>query len=92
MKYFRVSLCKSLIGVPNATRAVAASLGLRRMHKPRYIAATKENAGSVLKLRALVTSTVHEFDTKHAMKTHVKNEKQSRKPPDGFIVRVNHSH
>lgn len=89
MKFFRVSLIKSLIGTPKSTRLIAKSLGLTRMHRVRYIPATLDTAGSVLKLRALVSSSVHSFSSIKDMKAHVMAEKNERKPADGFTVRIN---
>ena len=86
MKYYRVELLKSLIGMNKRTKAIAESLYLSRINSYRYLPVTASTAGSILKLRSLVDVQLLSFETNKDLEKHMIQERKARKAEDGFKV------
>lgn len=80
MSYFRVTLHRSAIGLPERTRGVLAALGLRRRMQTVFHPVEPQFAGMILKVKELVR--VQEVE-KPLSKGQVK---QARTPERGFYV------
>ncbi|ODA82080.1 hypothetical protein RJ55_00585 [Drechmeria coniospora] len=80
MSFFRITLHRSAIGLPERTRGVLAALGLRRRMQTVFHPVEPQIAGMILKVKELVR--VHEVQrrlTKHEVKA-------ERTPESGFYV------
>ena len=80
MSFFRITLHRSAIGLPQRTRDVLASLGLRRRMQTVFHEVGPGSAGMLMKVKELVR--VEEVDAPKT-KQEVKLE---RKPDLGFYV------
>jgi len=80
MSYFRITLHRSAIGLPERTRGVLAALGLRRRQQVVFHPVSAQFAGMILKVKELVR--VEEVD-KALTRREVKAE---RTPEPGFWV------
>ncbi|KAH8706510.1 hypothetical protein BGZ61DRAFT_531691 [Ilyonectria robusta] len=80
MSYFRITLHRSAIGLPERTRGVLAALGLRRRMQTVFHPVHPQFAGMILKVKELVR--VQEVD-RALSKQEVKAE---RTPDKGFYV------
>ena len=80
MPYFRVTLMRSAIGLPQKTQGVLAALGLRKRMNTVYHEVTPDVAGQIMKVKELVVvSEVEERVTKY-------EAKESRKSDPGYII------
>ncbi|KAJ3480726.1 hypothetical protein NLG97_g7999 [Lecanicillium saksenae] len=80
MSYFRITLHRSAIGLPERTRGVLAALGLRRRMQTVFHPAEPQFAGMIFKVKELVR--VAEVD-----KPLSKKEVKAQRTPDaGFWV------
>ncbi|CAM1504020.1 Fc.00g016110.m01.CDS01 [Cosmosporella sp. VM-42] len=80
MSYFRITLHRSAIGLPERTRGVLAALGLRRRMQTVFHPVHPQFAGMILKVKELVR--VQEVD-KPLSKQQVKAE---RTPDKGYFI------
>ncbi|KAH6891267.1 hypothetical protein B0T10DRAFT_484851 [Thelonectria olida] len=80
MSYFRITLQRSAIGLPERTRGVLAALGLRRRMQTVFHPVHPQFAGMILKVKELVR--VQEVE-RRLTKQEVKME---RTPDAGFYV------
>jgi ribosomal protein L30 len=80
MSWFRITLHRSAIGLPERTRGVLAALGLRRRSQVVFHPVSAQFAGMILKVKELVR--VAEVD-RPLTKAEVKAE---RTPDAGFYV------
>ncbi|KAM6536921.1 ATP citrate lyase subunit 1 [Fusarium falciforme] len=80
MSYFRITLHRSAIGLPERTRGVLAALGLRRRMQTVFHPVHPQFAGMILKVKELVR--VQEVDRPMS-----KQElKATRTPDKGFYI------
>ncbi|KNE54343.1 ribosomal protein L30 [Allomyces macrogynus ATCC 38327] len=84
--FFRVTLVRSTIGLPAKTRQYAKSLHLTKMHRPVLMPATASSAGNLLKLKELIKVENVALPRGVSPLRALYNEKQARKPFDGFRV------
>ncbi|KAI2632498.1 hypothetical protein GGS26DRAFT_556202 [Hypomontagnella submonticulosa] len=54
MSYFRITLHRSSIGLPQRTRGVLAALGLRKRSQTVFHPVSPQSAGMILKVKELV--------------------------------------
>ncbi|KAF2154015.1 mitochondrial 54S ribosomal protein YmL33 [Myriangium duriaei CBS 260.36] len=80
MAYFRITLLRSAIGLPDKYAGVLRALGLTRRMRTVYHPVSKEMAGQIFSVKELVD--VQEVESKISNKT----LKQLRKPDPGFYV------
>ncbi|KAI0452583.1 hypothetical protein F5B21DRAFT_506125 [Xylaria acuta] len=78
MSYFRITLHRSAIGLPQRTRGVLAALGLRKRCQTVFHPVTPDSAGMIMKVKELVA--VQEVD--RALTT--KELREERRPEPGF--------
>ena len=80
MSFFRITLRRSAIGLPERTRGVLASLGLRRRTQTVFHPVEPQFAGMILKVKELVrVEEVPEALTKGQVKA-------ERTPDKGFYM------
>ncbi|KAJ3361642.1 hypothetical protein GGF32_007110 [Allomyces javanicus] len=84
--FFRVTLVRSTIGLPAKTRQYAKSLHLTKLHRPVLMPATASSAGNLLKLKELIKVENVALPRGVSPQRALYNEKQARKPFDGFRV------
>lgn len=80
MSFFRITLHRSAIGLPERTRGVLAALGLRRRMQTVFHPVEPQFAGMILKVKELVR--VQEVETRLSKK----EVKGARTPDAGFYV------
>ncbi|EOD45113.1 putative mitochondrial 54s ribosomal protein 33 protein [Neofusicoccum parvum] len=80
MAYFRITLMRSAIGLPQKTRGVLAALGLRKRMRTVYHPVTQSVAGQIVRVKELVD--VHEVD---APLTDAEL-RELRRPDPGYFV------
>lgn len=80
MSYFRITLHRSAIGLPERTRGVLAALGLRRRSQTVFHPVHPQFAGMIMKVKELVR--VEEVE-RPLTKREVKAERQ---PEAGFYL------
>ncbi|KAI0161433.1 hypothetical protein GGR57DRAFT_498942 [Xylariaceae sp. FL1272] len=80
MSYFRITLHRSAIGLPERTRGVLAALGLRKRCQTVFKPVSPDAAGMIMKVKELVR--VEEVDK--AMTP--KELRDSRRPEPGFYI------
>ncbi|KAH7065121.1 50S ribosomal protein-like protein L30 [Macrophomina phaseolina] len=80
MAYFRITLMRSAIGLPQKTRGVLAALGLRKRMRTVYHPVTQSVAGQILRVKELVD--VHEVDTPLTDA----EQRELRRPDPGYYV------
>lgn len=80
MTFFRITLIRSAIGLPEKTRGVLRALGIRKRMGTVYHPVTADVAGQIMKVKELIAvSEVEKTLTK-------KEEKDARKPDPGYYV------
>ncbi|KAB2579314.1 putative mitochondrial 54s ribosomal protein 33 protein [Lasiodiplodia theobromae] len=80
MAYFRITLMRSGLGLPQKTRGVLAALGLRKRMATVYHPVSQSVAGQILRVKELVD--VQEVDT--ALTT--AEQRELRRPDPGYFV------
>lgn len=80
MPYFRITLMRSAIGLPDKYAGVLRALGLTRRMRTVYHPVSKEMAGQIFSVKELVD--VQEVEHKISNKA----MKNLRKPDPGFYV------
>lgn len=80
MSFFRITLHRSAIGLPQRTRDVLAALGLHRRSQTVFQAVSPQSAGMIMKVKELVK--VEEVD-KAKTAAELRAE---RRPEPGFWV------
>ena len=80
MAWWRVTLTRSMIGMPQTIRRTLVAMGLAKRMRVRYLDINAKNAGSILKVKELVK--VEQVDQKRS----IAEERASRRPPKGYIV------
>jgi ribosomal protein L30 len=80
MSYFRITLKRSGIGLPERVQGVLHALGLRKRMKTVFYPVSSQVAGQIMKVKELVE--VQEVD-KPLSKYELKQE---RKPDPGFYL------
>lgn len=80
MSYFRITLTRSAIGLPEKVSGVLKALGLRRRMKTVFYPVSSQVAGQIMKVKELVE--VQEVG--HALSKH--ELKMERKPDPGFYL------
>ncbi|KAI1328583.1 ribosomal protein L30, ferredoxin-like fold domain-containing protein [Xylariaceae sp. FL0255] len=80
MTFFRITLHRSAIGLPQRTRGVLAALGLRKRCQTVFHPVTPDAAGMIMKVKELVR--VEEVDRALTPK----ELREERKPEPGFWV------
>ncbi|KAI0203131.1 hypothetical protein F4808DRAFT_419177, partial [Astrocystis sublimbata] len=80
MAYFRITLQRSAIGLPQRTRGVLAALGLRRRCQTVFQPVTPDAAGMIMKVKELVAVQ----EVAQALTT--RELRDERKPEPGFWV------
>ena len=80
MSFFRITLHRSAIGLPQRTRGVLAALGLRRRSQTVFHPVSPQFAGMILKVKELVK--VQEVD-RALSKAELRDE---RRPEPGFYI------
>jgi len=80
MSFFRITLHRSAIGLPEATRGVLKALGLRRRCQTVFHAVGPDSAGMIMKVKELVR--VEEVDTPKTQR----QLRDERRPDPGFYV------
>ncbi|KAI8985082.1 hypothetical protein BDB01DRAFT_788860 [Pilobolus umbonatus] len=77
--YYKITLKRSTIGLPEDIRAASKTLGLFRLHKTTYKPVNASNAGLILKIKELV-----QVDLVDSIPN--KEELAAAKPPRGYTV------
>jgi large subunit ribosomal protein L30 len=80
MAFFRITLMRSGIGLPQKTRGVLAALGLTKRMKTVFLPVTPDAAGQLMKVKELVD--VQEVDQPMSLE----QLKASRRPDPGYYV------
>ncbi|KAI2631656.1 hypothetical protein GGS21DRAFT_522489 [Xylaria nigripes] len=80
MSYFRITLYRSAIGLPQRTHGVLKALGLRKRYQTVFHPVSPDAAGMIMKVKELVG--VEEVE--HALTT--KELRAERKPEPGFYI------
>lgn len=80
MAYFRITLMRSGLGLPQKTRGVLAALGLRKRMATVYHPVSQSVAGQILRVKELVD--VQEVDT--ALTT--AEQRELRRPDPGYFI------
>ncbi|KAI0125038.1 ribosomal protein L30, ferredoxin-like fold domain-containing protein [Xylariales sp. AK1849] len=78
MSYFRITLHRSAIGLPERTRGVLAALGLRKRTQTVFHPVSPQFAGMIMKVKELVR--VDEVDRALSPK----EMREERRPERGF--------
>ncbi|KAI9144900.1 hypothetical protein BKA69DRAFT_1051991 [Paraphysoderma sedebokerense] len=84
--YFKVTLLRSTIGLPRATRKTVTALGLKKPHSVVYQPVNPSTAGSILKLKEILKVENMVFKNKDDLENYQKWEKRCRKKDPGFEV------
>ncbi|OTB01044.1 hypothetical protein M426DRAFT_323827 [Hypoxylon sp. CI-4A] len=80
MSFFRITLHRSAIGLPERTRGVLAALGLRKRSQTVFHPVSAQSAGMILKVKELVkVSEVEKALSPQEMR-------EERRPEPGFWV------
>ena len=80
MPFFRITLHRSAIGLPERTRGVLMSLGLRKRTQTVYHPVSPQFAGMIMKVKELVR--VEEVDRALS----AEEQRAERRPDPGFWV------
>jgi ribosomal protein L30/L7E len=84
--FYRVTLRRSTIGLPEIYRKHTKSLGLGRLQSVSVVPATPRYAGLILKLKELVQVENVIVPKGVTPKQALKNELSARKPFNGFQI------
>ncbi|KAI9178877.1 hypothetical protein H9P43_005539 [Blastocladiella emersonii ATCC 22665] len=84
--FYRVTLQRSTIGLPEKTKAYARAMGLTRLHKSVLLPVSPNSAGNILELKELVAVENVAVPKGLSPKQAIKNLNAARKPFDGFKV------
>ena len=80
MAFFRITLMRSAIGLPEKTRGVLNALGLRKRTATVFLPVNTSTAGQILKVKELVAvSEVEKASTKAEVKA-------QRTPDPGYYI------
>ncbi|KAF2636458.1 50S ribosomal protein-like protein L30 [Massarina eburnea CBS 473.64] len=80
MSYFRITLMRSGIGLPEKTQGVLKALGLRKRMTTVYYPVSQSVAGQIMRIKELVDVK----EVKHAM---TKDQmRAARRPDPGYYV------
>ncbi|ORY60105.1 uncharacterized protein BCR38DRAFT_350581 [Pseudomassariella vexata] len=80
MPFFRITLHRSAIGLPERTRGVLAALGLRKRTQTVFHPVSPQFAGMIMKVKELVrVDEVEKALTPSEMR-------EERRPPRGFYL------
>ena len=80
MSYFRITLLRSAIGLPQRTKAVLKAIGLRKRMATVFLPVSRDSAGQIMKIKELVdVQEVESAQTRQQVK-------EERKPDAGFYV------
>ncbi|KAI9677886.1 MAG: hypothetical protein M1829_002383 [Trizodia sp. TS-e1964] len=80
MSFFKITLYRSSIGLPQKTRGVLMALGLRRRMQTVFYPVSPQVAGQIMKVKELVmVSEVDKALTKAEMR-------DLRRPDPGFFI------
>lgn len=80
MTYFRITLMRSAIGLPQKSRGVLAALGLRKRMCTVYHPVTQSVAGQIMRVKELVD--VQEVDSPLT----TTEQRELRRPDPGYFV------
>ncbi|KAI9749462.1 MAG: hypothetical protein M4579_006864 [Chaenotheca gracillima] len=80
MSFFKITLMRSAIGLPEKTQGVLKALGLRKRMRTVYYPVTPDVAGQIMKVKELVA--VSEVDRALS----VQEQRQLRKPDTGYYI------
>ncbi|CAR21945.1 54S ribosomal protein L33, mitochondrial [Lachancea thermotolerans] len=80
MVFYKITLSRSTIGLPKATKSVVSSLGLGKTGSVVYRQVTPSIAGSIAKVKEVVRVEV----TEHALTK--EQQRELRKSNPGFTV------
>ncbi|CAN9147636.1 unnamed protein product [Alternaria alternata] len=80
MSYFRITLMRSGIGMPEKTQGVLKALGLRKRMTTVYHPVTQSVAGQIMRIKELV-------DVKEVKSTMTKEQmRAARRPDPGYYI------
>lgn len=80
MAYFRITLMRSAIGLPQRVRGVLEALGLRKRMRTVYYPISSDVAGQIMKVKELVAvSEVEEALT-------FAEQRELRRPDPGYYI------
>ncbi|KAI9770746.1 MAG: 39S ribosomal protein L33, mitochondrial [Geoglossum simile] len=80
MPFFKITLIRSAIGLPQKTRGVLAALGLRKRMRTVFHPVSTEVAGQIMKVKELVAvQEVEKSLTKQEMR-------DLRRPDPGYYI------
>ncbi|SCU97198.1 LADA_0H05028g1_1 [Lachancea dasiensis] len=80
MVFYKITLKRSLIGLPKSSKSVASSLGLGKTGSVVYREASPSIAGSIAKIKEVLNVEV----TEHALSK--EQQRELRKSNPGFTV------
>jgi len=80
MAFFKITLIRSAIGLPEKKRGVLAALGLHKRMRTVFHPISSDTAGQIMKVKELLAVST----TEEAMSRRQMHEK--RRPPPGFVV------
>ncbi|KAI9224868.1 hypothetical protein BC828DRAFT_372254 [Blastocladiella britannica] len=87
--WYKVTLRRSTIGLPETTKVQVKRMGLTRMQKSMVMPATATNAASLLKIKELIEVENVTLPTGVRPKVALKNLHAARKPFAGFAITGN---
>jgi large subunit ribosomal protein L30 len=80
MTFFRITLLRSAIGLPQKTRGVLSALGLHKRMATVFVPVSQDTAGMIMKVKELI-------DVKEVQQEKSRREvKLERRPDAGFYV------
>lgn len=78
MPFFKITLIRSAIGLPQKTKGVLAALGLTKRMRTVYLPVSPDVAGQVMKVKELVAVS----EVQH--KLNRREMREARRPDSGF--------
>ncbi|ORZ40209.1 putative ribosomal protein, partial [Catenaria anguillulae PL171] len=84
--FYKVTLRRSTIGLPETTRKYAKVMGLTRLHKSVLLPVKPDTAGNILKIKELVEVENVALPRGLSPKQAIKNLNAARKPHPGYSV------
>ncbi|KAL1896845.1 39S ribosomal protein L33, mitochondrial [Sporothrix stenoceras] len=82
MSFFQITLTRSAIGLPQRTRDVLHTLGLRRRHQTVVQAVSPSSAGMIFAVKELVSVK----EVTEGREATLAKLKEARRPDPGFVV------